>query len=176
MGWVSLIVVLTVSGCGVIWPYAYDAHDVEDRLSVAMSKEQVVQALGKPSRAMLHDDKTTVWEYWRYPKGEWLGYLIHCPFHPYCYIPAEPRNPYYVALRDDHVCLWGTPDLVRTLIAQVCTADAPGGRRWNKSEHLRRAMSLSCLSSCRHELPHLFSGSQSCRWGRQIEGRLHGWT
>jgi hypothetical protein len=139
MRWVSLIVMLTLSGCGVIWPYAYDAHDVEDRLSVAMSKEQVVQALGKPSRAMLHDDKTTVWEYWRYPKGEWLGYLIHCPFHPYCYIPAEPRNPYYVALRNDHVCLWGTPDMVRTLIAQVCTADAPGGRRWSNSEHLRRA-------------------------------------
>lgn len=139
MSWASLIFVLTLSGCGVIWPYAYDARDVEDRLSVAMSKEQVVQALGTPSRAMPHDDQTTVWEYWRYPKGEWLGYLIHCPFHPYCYIPAEPRNPYYVALRNDHVCLWGTPDLVRTLIAQVCTADAPGGRRRSPSERVRRA-------------------------------------
>ena len=46
------------------------------------------------------------------------------PFHPYCYIPAEPRNPYYVAFRKDHVCLWGTPDLVRTLIEQVCIADS----------------------------------------------------
>ncbi|HKN85895.1 MAG TPA: PDZ domain-containing protein [Nitrospiraceae bacterium] len=139
MRWASLIVVLTLSGCGVIWPYAYDAHDVEDRLSVAMSKEQVVQALGRPSRAMPHDDTTTVWEYWRYPKGEWLGYLIHCPFHPYCYIPAEPRNPYYVALRNDQVCLWGTPDLVRTLISQVCTADSPRKGRGSTSERARRA-------------------------------------
>jgi hypothetical protein len=139
MRWAGLIFVLTLSGCGVIWPYAYDARDVEDRLSVAMSKEQVVQALGKPSRAMPHDDQTTVWEYWRYPKGEWLGYLIHCPFHPYCYMPAEPRNPYYVALRNDHVCLWGTPDLVRTLISQVCIADSPGGRQRSSREGVRRA-------------------------------------
>jgi len=68
--------------------------------------------------------RTIVWEYWRYPKGLWVGYLLHCPFHPYCYIPAEPRNPYYVAFRKDHVCLWGTPDLVRTLIEQVCIADS----------------------------------------------------
>ncbi|HET7057757.1 MAG TPA: PDZ domain-containing protein [Nitrospiraceae bacterium] len=139
MKWAGLIFVLTLSGCGVIWPYAYDARDVEDRLSVAMSKDQVVQALGKPSRAMHHDDQTTVWEYWRYPKGEWFGYLIHCPFHPYCYIPAEPRNPYYVALRNDHVCLWGTPDLVRTLIAQVCTVDVPEGRRRGHGERMRQA-------------------------------------
>jgi len=139
MRWPSLILVLTLSGCGVIWPYAYDAHDVEDGLSVAMSKEQVVRALGRPSRAMPHDDTTTVWEYWRYPKGEWLGYLIHCPFHPYCYIPAEPRNPYYVALRNDQVCLWGTPDLVRTLISQVCAADSSRRARGNSSERARRA-------------------------------------
>jgi len=139
MRWASLIFALTLSGCGVIWPYAYDAHDVEDRLSVTMSKEQVMRTLGRPSRVMPHDDKTIVWEYWRYPKGEWLGYLIHCPFHPYCYIPAEPRNPYYVALRDDQVCLWGTPDLVRTLIAQACTADSPGGGRRTLNERVRRA-------------------------------------
>lgn len=54
-------------------------------------------------------------------------------------MPAEPRNPYYVALRNDHVCLWGTPDLVRTLIAQVCTVDFPGGRRQSRSDGVRRA-------------------------------------
>ena len=142
MRWASLIFALTLSGCGVIWPYAYDAHDVEDRLSVAMSKEQVVQALGRPSRAIRHDDTTTVWEYWRYPKGEWLGYLIHCPFHPYCYIPAEPRNPYYVALQNDQVCLWGTPDLVRTLISQVCTGDALGRGRSTRERVGRSTVSV----------------------------------
>jgi len=124
MRWACFALLFLLPSCGVIWPYAYDARDVEEQLAIAMSQDQVSKTLGKPAQVMQHDDQTIVWEYWRYPKGLWVGYLLHCPFHPYCYLPAEPRNPYYVAFRKDHVCLWGTPDLVRTLIEQVCIADS----------------------------------------------------
>lgn len=130
MKWAGIALLMLLPSCGVILPYAYDARDVEERLSVAMSKEEVSKILGKPAHVLPHDDQTTVWEYWRYPKGEWVGYLLHCPFHPYCYLPAEPRDPYYVALRQDRVCLWGTPDMVRTLIERVCTEDLPSRRAY----------------------------------------------
>lgn len=61
-----------------------------------------------------------LWEYRLYPKGEWAGYLAHCPFFPNCYFPAEAASPYYVVLQDDQLCIWGTPNVVRPLVQRVC--------------------------------------------------------
>ena len=117
---VCLILLLPVSGCGVVLPYMYDAGKLEDRLAVLMPKEQVLKNLGKPDRVVRDDGQQAIWEYGLYPKGEWLGYLFHCPFFPNCYFPAEPANTYYVVLQENLLCMWGTPDVVRTLAWKVC--------------------------------------------------------
>jgi hypothetical protein len=119
-GLVCLTLLLTLSGCGVFLPYMYDAEKLEGRLAVSMPKEQVVKNLGKPDRVVQDNGQQTIWEYRLYPKGEWKGYLFHCPFFPNCYFPAEPANTYYVVLQDNQLCLWGTPDVVRTLAWKVC--------------------------------------------------------
>jgi hypothetical protein len=119
-GFVCLTLLLTLSGCGVFLPYMYDAEKLEGRLAVSMPKEQVVKSLGKPDRVVQDNGQQTIWEYRLYPKGEWRGYLFHCPFLPNCYFPAEAANTYYVVLQDNQLCLWGTPDVVRTLAWKVC--------------------------------------------------------
>lgn len=111
---------LSLTGCGVVLPFLYDAQKLDDRLSHSMPKEQVLQKLGKPHQIVQDDGTLALWEYRLYPKGEWLGYLVHCPFHLNCYFPAESSAPYYVALRDDRLCLWGTPTVVRTLVWRAC--------------------------------------------------------
>jgi hypothetical protein len=98
----------------------YDAGKLEDRLAVLMPREQVLKNLGKPDRVVRDDGQQAIWEYGLYPKGEWLGYLFHCPFFPNCYFPAEPANTYYVVLQENQLCMWGTPDVVRTLAWKVC--------------------------------------------------------
>jgi hypothetical protein len=117
---VCLMLLLPVSGCGVVLPYVYDAGKLEDRLAVLMPREQVLKNLGKPDRVVRDDGQQAIWEYGLYPKGEWVGYLFHCPFFPNCYFPAEPANIYYVVLQENQLCMWGTPDVVRTLAWKVC--------------------------------------------------------
>jgi hypothetical protein len=108
----------------------YDAGTLEDRLSVSTPKEQVLKNLGKPDRVVQDDGQQVIWEYRLYPKGEWVGYLFHCPFFPNCYFPAEPATPYYVVLQENQLCMWGKPDVVRSLIWKVCgAATRPEGSR-----------------------------------------------
>jgi hypothetical protein len=130
---VCLILMLPLSGCGVFLPYMYDAGKLEDRLAVATPKEEVLKNLGKPDRVVQDDGQQAIWEYQLYPKGEWLGYLLHCPFFPNCYFPAEPTNPYYVVLQDNQLCMWGTPDVIRSLAWKVCgkAARTEGSRSIN---------------------------------------------
>ena len=117
---VCLIFLIPLSGCGVFLPYMYDAGKLEDRLVVSTPKEQVLKKLGKPDRVVQDDGQQAVWEYQLYPKGEWMGYLLHCPFFPNCYFPAEPADTYYVVLQNNQLCMWGTPDVVRSLAWKVC--------------------------------------------------------
>jgi hypothetical protein len=125
-----LMLLLPLSGCGVFLPYMYDAGKLDDRLAVSTPKEQVLKNLGKPDRVVQDDGQQAIWEYQLYPKGEWMGYLLHCPFFPNCYFPAEPANPYYVVLQDNQLCMWGTPDVVRSLAWKVCgKATRPEGSR-----------------------------------------------
>jgi hypothetical protein len=111
----------------------YDAKKLDDRLAVSQSKEQVLKELGKPDRVVQDDGRQVVWEYRMYPRGEWVGYLVHCPFHPYCYFPAESPSPYYLALQEGKLCMWGTPDVVRTLAWKVCGTGATS-REGQRSE------------------------------------------
>jgi hypothetical protein len=116
----SLVLLACATGCGVIVPYMYDAGKLDDRLAVAMSREQVLKSIGRPDRVVQDGGRQLVWEYRLYAKDEWKAYLIHCPVHPFCYFPAEPPSPYYVALQDDQLCMWGTMEVVRTLAWKIC--------------------------------------------------------
>lgn len=121
---ICLLSLLPLAGCGVLLPYLYDSEQLQDRLTVSMPKEQVLKQLGRPDRVLLENGQQAIWEYRLYPKGEWAGYLAHCPFFPNCYFPAEAASPYYVVLQDDQLCIWGTPNTVRPLIQKACGAAA----------------------------------------------------
>jgi hypothetical protein len=136
----SFMLLCLVAGCGVILPYVHDAQKLDDRLTVSMPKEQVLKSLGKPDRVVQDIGQVTIWEYRLYPKGEWAGYLIHCPIFPNCYFPAEPANPYYVVLQDNQLCMWGTPDVVRSLAWKVC-----GKATWPESSSQRKNLAKAGL-------------------------------
>lgn len=135
----GVICAVVLSGCGVVLPYAYDATKLDDRLSRSMPKADVQKALGKPNRIVWADDHVTIWEYRLYPKHEWFGYLIHCPWHPFCYFPAEPPHPHYVAFWNDRVCVWGSPTLVGNVDERVCSEprSADTGLRWTRQPSIR---------------------------------------
>jgi hypothetical protein len=121
-----LVLLLYLEGCGVLYPYVYDAQTLQDRLTVSMPKDEVLKRLGRPDRVVRADGQQLIWEYRLYPRGEWAAYLIHCPFFPNCYFPAEAGNPYYVVLQDNELCMWGTPDVVRPLVGIVCGTNGSG--------------------------------------------------
>jgi PDZ domain-containing protein len=124
-----LLFVAALPACGVLVPYLYDAQILQDRLNVSMSKDQVVSRLGKPDRIVQDGGQQTIWEYRLYPTGDWTAYLIHCPFFPNCYFPAERGHPYHVVLQDNQLCLWGTPDVVEPLLGIVCGGTARSTRQ-----------------------------------------------
>jgi hypothetical protein len=139
------MLLLPLSGCGVVLPYMYDAGKLEDRLAVSTPKEQVLKNFGTPDRVVQDDGLQAIWEYRVYPKGEWVGYLLHCPFFPNCYFPGEPAKPYYLVLQDNQLCMWGTPDVVRTLAWKVCgKTTRPEGSRPVKTL-MRRGLQVSVI-------------------------------
>lgn len=115
-----LFIVVSLSGCGVVLPYLYDAETLDKHLAVSMSRADVLKQLGRPYVVVLENEHQAIWEYRLYANREWLSYLVHCPFFPNCYMPGEPPVPYYVAFRKDELCLWGTPRVVRTLMRKAC--------------------------------------------------------
>jgi len=142
---VYLLLLLPLSGCGVFLPYMYDAGKLEDRLTVSTPKEQVLKNFGKPDRVVQDDGQQAIWEYRVYPKGEWVGYLLHCPFFPNCYFPGEPAKPYYLVLQENRLCMWGTPDVVRTLAWKVCgRAARPEGSQAIRAL-VRRGLQVSVI-------------------------------
>jgi hypothetical protein len=115
-----LLFLCALPACGVLVPYYYDAQILEDRLSVSMPKEQVLKRLGQPDRIVQDGAQRTIWEYHLYPKRDWAAYLIHCPFFPNCYFPAERGHPYHLVMQNNRLCLWGTPNIVEPLLGVVC--------------------------------------------------------
>jgi hypothetical protein len=139
------MLLLPVSGCGVFIPYMYDAGKLEGRLAVSTPKEQVLKNFGKPDRVVQDDGQQVIWEYRLYPKGEWVGYLFHCPFFPNCYFPAEPANTYYLVLQENQLCMWGTQDVVRSLAWKVCgKATRPEGSR-SMNALVRRGLQVAVI-------------------------------
>jgi PDZ domain-containing protein len=115
-----LVCIFSLSGCGVLLPYMYSEQKLDEHLTLSMTKEQVLKSIGKPDRVIRNDGQQIIWEYRLYPRGEWVGYLVHCPLFPNCYFPAEAASPYYVVLQDNQLCMWGPPNTVRPLVLMAC--------------------------------------------------------
>lgn len=128
-----LLCICSLSGCGVLVPYMYSAQKLDDHLELSMPKEQVLKSLGKPDRVVRDDGQQIIWEYRLYPRGEWVGYLVHCPIFPNCYFPAEAASPYYVVLQNNRLCMWGTPTTVHPLVSMAC-GDAARSKKDNQTK------------------------------------------
>ena len=123
--WVcSLLVVMSflLPGCGVVHSYRHNEDKLEKLLTVLMTKTDVEDTLGKPEKVVRDNGQILVWEYHLYSQYHWIKELAACPFTAWlggCFFyPAigvrdsnYPRR-YYVVLYDDHLCTWGTLEVV----------------------------------------------------------------
>lgn len=126
---VTFALSLTLSGCGVLYSYINNQDKLDERLSVPMTREEVLEQLGKPDTVLRDDGQKLVWEYRLYSRHHWLRELLFCPvtawffggciFYPFVG-SANPNypHPHYVILIDDQLCMWGPPRVIET--RKVC--------------------------------------------------------
>lgn len=115
-----------LSGCGVVYSYLNNEDKLDERLSVPMQKQEVLDALGKPDKVLRDDGRLIMWQYRLYSRYQWVQEIALCPFTFYlggCFFyPAgylrtyDDSYPYhfYVVLLDDQLCMWGSPEVVET--------------------------------------------------------------
>src|SRR5262245_9037299 len=114
---ISLISLL--SGCGVGYTIIKSESKL-DKLSVPMTKAQVVEEIGRPDRVLRDDGRLLVWEYSLTARKQWLYELALCPvsiwiggclFYPFTNIAAEHQReyPHHVVLVNEELCAWGPP-------------------------------------------------------------------
>lgn len=113
----ALFVSSSLSGCGIYYTATYTVSRL-DTLTPSMSKEEVLQTLGEPDYVRIDDGEMLLWEYNLYGKNESLRSLAFCPFTVLfaCVVPPGDRrkDPYWVVLVDERLCMWGNPDVVST--------------------------------------------------------------
>ena len=122
-----VLAVLSLTGCGVFIPAVY-SENLLDSLTPSMSKDEVIKILGRPDYVRIDDGEMLLWEYKLYGKNESLRSLLFCPITLgiACLVPppAHRKDPYWVVLVDDRLCMWGNPDVVST--RKKCMAYAKG--------------------------------------------------
>ena len=118
--WMGLaILVVACSGCGVLYTVVKSESKL-DRLSVPMTKAEVIDRIGRPDRVLRDDGRLLVWEYSLTARKQWLYELALCPisvwiggclFYPFTNIAAEHQReyPHHIVLVNDELCAWGTP-------------------------------------------------------------------
>jgi len=120
---ICLLTLLTLPGCGVIYSYVNNEDKLDERLSVPMSKEQVLEKLGKPDKVLVDDGRQITWEYPLYSRYHWVKELIACPisviaggciFYPYVGSFVGNTDPHYVVMIDEQLCTWGPRSVVTT--------------------------------------------------------------
>lgn len=91
-----------------------------DKLSVPMTKAQVVEEIGRPDRVLRDDGRMLVWEYSLTARKQWLYELALCPLsvwvggcliYPFTNIAAEHQREYpqHVIMVNEELCAWGPP-------------------------------------------------------------------
>jgi hypothetical protein len=73
-----VIAALSVSGCGVVYTVV-NSESRLDRLSVPMTKNQVLAEIGKPDRVLRDDGRVLIWEYSLTARRQWVYELALCP-------------------------------------------------------------------------------------------------
>ncbi len=108
-----------LSGCGVGYTIVKSEAKL-DKLSVPMTKAQVVEEIGRPDRVLRDDGRMLVWEYSLTARKQWLYELALCPvsvwiggclFYPFTNIAAEHQREYpqHVIMVNEELCAWGPP-------------------------------------------------------------------
>ncbi|NGZ11768.1 MAG: PDZ domain-containing protein [Nitrospira sp. LK70] len=107
-----------LSGCGVGYTIVKSEAKL-DRLSVPMTKAQVLQEIGRPDRILRDDGRILVWEYSLTARRQWLYEIAYCPIsvwfggcilYPFTNFASDQREyPHHVVLVDDELCAWGPP-------------------------------------------------------------------
>jgi len=108
-----------LSACGVGYTIIKSESKL-DKLSVPMTRAQVVEEIGRPDRVLRDDGRLLVWEYSLTARKQWLYELALCPvsiwvggclFYPFTNIAAEHQReyPHHVVLVNEELCAWGAP-------------------------------------------------------------------
>ena len=114
-----LTIAVSLSGCGVLYTVVKSEAKL-DRLTVPMSKGQVIEEIGRPDRILRDDGRVLIWEYSLTARKQWLYELALCPvsiwvggcvIYPFTNIATEHQReyPFHVILVEDQLCAWGPP-------------------------------------------------------------------
>lgn len=114
-----LMISLLFAGCGVVYTIVKSESKL-DKLSVPMTKAEVVEEIGGPDRVLRDDGRMLVWEYSLTARRQWLYELGFCPIsvwiggciiYPFTNLAMdhEREYPHHVVLVNDELCAWGTP-------------------------------------------------------------------
>jgi PDZ domain/Curli production assembly/transport component CsgG len=133
----------SLSACGVAYTIVKSESKL-DRLSVPMTKAEVIEQVGRPDRVLRDDGRLLVWEYSLTARKQWLYELALCPIsvwiggcilYPFTNIAAEHQReyPHHIVLVNDELCAWGTPAAIlqrrRACAASGTTSLGSGGMR-----------------------------------------------
>lgn len=108
-----------LSNCGVGYTIVKSESKL-DKLSVPMTRTQVIDQIGQPDRIIRDDGRLLVWEYSLTARRQWLYELGLCPIsiwiggciiYPFTNIAMEHQReyPHHVVLVNEELCAWGPP-------------------------------------------------------------------
>ncbi len=124
-----------LSACGVGYTIVKSEAKL-DKLSVPMTKAQVVEEIGRPDRVLRDDGRMLVWEYSLTARKQWLYELALCPlsvwvggclFYPFTNIASEHQREYpqHVILVNEELCAWGPPAAILQRRRACAASGAP---------------------------------------------------
>lgn len=134
---VAVASLVFTTGCGVGYTILKSEAKL-DRLSVPMTKTQVVDAIGLPDRVLRDDGRMLVWEYSMTARKQWLYELGYCPLsiwvggcivYPFTNIASDQREyPQHVILVNEELCAWGPPAAILQRRRACATTGVPSMR------------------------------------------------
>lgn len=137
---ITAIVSALLSGCGVGYTIVKSEAKL-DRLSVPMTKAQVLQEIGRPDRILRDDGRMLVWEYSMTTRKQWLYEMAYCPIsvwfggcilYPMTNFASDQReHPQHVVLVDDELCAWGPPAAILQR-RRVCVTAGMASTRYGR--------------------------------------------
>lgn len=135
---VVFFIQIQLSGCGVGYTIIKSESKL-DKLSVPMTKGQVIDEIGRPDRVLRDDGRMLVWEYSLTARTQWLYELGLCPIsiwiggciiYPFTNVAMENQReyPHHVVLVNEELCAWGTPVAILQRRRACETVGLPQGR------------------------------------------------